>query len=284
MHAFEVLGEPVRRRILERLGKGEATSGEMVDVVQAEFPISQAAVSQHLKVLRDAGFASVRPAGTRRIYTFEPAAMAEVDAWLDQFRPGNEHRSRDPESARAPLATLGHSDLLDALANGTTREQATAIAAITEQASGPVAWADAAWDLVLAIACRPANDNCAAAGRLLCLLAKDGQEARMSRDFDRVFALVKDDRLAVARTVLREIWRVGLVSEGLRRTVVDGLQDWFHNCTSGKNSIQIRFDIIDGLAKLHRATGDPYVSQVTSTIVSSGASARKVVEGPARSD
>ena len=61
MHAFDVLGDPVRRRILELLADGEVSSGEIAAVVQAEFGISQPAVSQHLKVLRESGFATVRP-------------------------------------------------------------------------------------------------------------------------------------------------------------------------------------------------------------------------------
>jgi DNA-binding transcriptional ArsR family regulator len=86
MHAFDVLGDPVRRRILELLAGGEHSSGDMVVVVQAEFGITQSAVSQHLKVLRDSGFASVRIDGPRRLYTIEPAPLAQVDAWLERFR------------------------------------------------------------------------------------------------------------------------------------------------------------------------------------------------------
>ena len=67
MHAFDVLGDPVRRRVLELLAEGEHSSGEVVAVVQAEFGITQSAVSQHLKVLRDSGFASVRIDGARRL-------------------------------------------------------------------------------------------------------------------------------------------------------------------------------------------------------------------------
>ncbi len=86
MEAFDVLGDPVRRRILELLAEGEHASGEIVAVAGAEFGITQSAVSQHLKVLRDAGFASVRIDGPRRVYAMDPAPMAEVDAWLDRFR------------------------------------------------------------------------------------------------------------------------------------------------------------------------------------------------------
>ncbi|MFP2895612.1 ArsR/SmtB family transcription factor [Corallococcus sp. 4LFB] len=86
MHAFDVLGDPVRRRILELLAEGEHASGEVVAVVQREFGITQSAVSQHLKVLRDNGFATVRVDGARRLYAVDAAPLAEVDAWLGRFR------------------------------------------------------------------------------------------------------------------------------------------------------------------------------------------------------
>jgi DNA-binding transcriptional ArsR family regulator len=86
MHAFDVLGDPVRRRILELLADGEQTAGAVGGVVQEEFGISQPGVSAHLRVLRDAGFANVRPDGTRRLYAVSPEPLREVDAWLDRFR------------------------------------------------------------------------------------------------------------------------------------------------------------------------------------------------------
>ena len=86
MHAFDVLGDPVRRRILELLADGELTSGAISEVVQDEFGISQPAVSQHLKVLRVSGFATVRPEGARRLYAVDSAPLLAVDAWLDPFR------------------------------------------------------------------------------------------------------------------------------------------------------------------------------------------------------
>jgi DNA-binding transcriptional ArsR family regulator len=86
VHAFDVLGDPVRRRILELLADGELTSGAVSSVIQEEFGITQPAVSQHLKVLREGGFATVRPAGTRRLYSVNSSPLQEVDAWLDPFR------------------------------------------------------------------------------------------------------------------------------------------------------------------------------------------------------
>jgi DNA-binding transcriptional ArsR family regulator len=86
MHAFDVLGNPVRRRILELLAEGAHNSGTIVEVVQREFGISQPAVSQHLKVLRESGFATVRIDGPRRIYEVAALPLGEIDAWLERFR------------------------------------------------------------------------------------------------------------------------------------------------------------------------------------------------------
>ncbi len=86
MHVFEVLSDPVRRRILELLGRGEMASGEVVKAIGAAFGISQAAVSQHLKVLRESGFARVRADAQRRLYSVDAQGLQAVFAWVGQFR------------------------------------------------------------------------------------------------------------------------------------------------------------------------------------------------------
>src|SRR5262245_29367342 len=92
MHAFDVLGDPVRRRILELLADGEQTSGEIVEVIQAEFGISKHAVSQHLRVVRESGFANVRAEGPRRLYTVDATPLRQVDEWVERFRGFWEHK------------------------------------------------------------------------------------------------------------------------------------------------------------------------------------------------
>src|SRR6476619_1604629 len=62
------------------------SAGDVTDLVRSEFNITQPAVSQHLKVLRENGFAVVRPEGTRRLYSVDPGPLREPDAWLDRFR------------------------------------------------------------------------------------------------------------------------------------------------------------------------------------------------------
>lgn len=86
MNAFDVLGDPVRRRILELLAEAELASGEIVAVVADEFGISQPAVSQHLRVLRENGFATVRPQGARRLYSLDLSGIDAVDRWLSDLR------------------------------------------------------------------------------------------------------------------------------------------------------------------------------------------------------
>jgi DNA-binding transcriptional ArsR family regulator len=86
VHAFDILGDPVRRRILELLADGELPAGQIGAVVQREFGISQPAVSQHLRVLRESGFATVRAEGTRRLYAVDPTPLREVDDWLAPYR------------------------------------------------------------------------------------------------------------------------------------------------------------------------------------------------------
>lgn len=81
--AFDILAEPNRRRILEELRGGELTVNDIV----GRLDIGQPAVSRHLKVLREAGLVAVRIDQQRRQYRLRPEALAEIDAWVAQFRP-----------------------------------------------------------------------------------------------------------------------------------------------------------------------------------------------------
>jgi DNA-binding transcriptional ArsR family regulator len=86
VHAFDVLGDPVRRRILDLLADGERAAGDVSAQIQTEFGISQPAVSQHLRVLRDNGFTTVRADGARRLYAVDATPLREVDEWLNRYR------------------------------------------------------------------------------------------------------------------------------------------------------------------------------------------------------
>jgi DNA-binding transcriptional ArsR family regulator len=78
---MDALGDPTRREIMERLREGPRPVGE----IAAGLPISRPAVSQHLRVLREAGLVSERREGTRRIYSLDPKGLDELRAYLDQF-------------------------------------------------------------------------------------------------------------------------------------------------------------------------------------------------------
>ncbi|MFI6041438.1 ArsR/SmtB family transcription factor [Nocardia sp. NPDC051321] len=79
---FEALGDPVRRYILELVANGEQSAGAVVAAVQRFTSISQPGVSQHLKVLRDAGLVRVRAEGTRRVYALDSEGVGEAQSWL----------------------------------------------------------------------------------------------------------------------------------------------------------------------------------------------------------
>jgi DNA-binding transcriptional ArsR family regulator len=78
---FPALADPTRRQVLERLRSGPLAVGE----IARGLPVSRPAVSQHLKVLKDAGLVSDRPDGARRVYRIDPNGLGAIRAWLDQF-------------------------------------------------------------------------------------------------------------------------------------------------------------------------------------------------------
>lgn len=79
--ALDVLHDPTRRQVLELLRNGEQSVRELTD----KTTVSQPAVSQHLKVLREAGLVVVRPEGARRLYRIDPNGFGAVRAWVDSF-------------------------------------------------------------------------------------------------------------------------------------------------------------------------------------------------------
>lgn len=82
MNAFAALADPTRATIIEALAEGERTAGELV----ALFPISQPAVSQHLRVLREAGLVIASKEAQRRVYRLDARPLREIDRWLDNYR------------------------------------------------------------------------------------------------------------------------------------------------------------------------------------------------------
>ncbi len=103
MQSFAALGDPTRQRIVEMLAARELSSGE----IARRFDMTAPAVSQHLKLLREAGLVRVRRDAQRRIYALDPAGLAELDAWLARFRrfwsghiDAREHELEHPDHRR----------------------------------------------------------------------------------------------------------------------------------------------------------------------------------------
>jgi DNA-binding transcriptional ArsR family regulator len=82
MQAFAALADPTRRRIVELLAKSERSAGDL----GRRFAITQPAVSQHLRALRDAGLVKVRQDAQRRMYSIDGRGLAQIDAWLSRYR------------------------------------------------------------------------------------------------------------------------------------------------------------------------------------------------------
>ena len=79
--AFAALADPTRREVFERLAQGPKAVSELA----ATLPVSRPAVSQHLKVLKDAGLVSDQPVGARRVYQIDPKGLGQLRAWLDRY-------------------------------------------------------------------------------------------------------------------------------------------------------------------------------------------------------
>jgi DNA-binding transcriptional ArsR family regulator len=79
--ALTALADPTRRAIVEALGDGPLPVGRLAE----RLPVTRPAVSQHLKVLREAGLVTERAEGTRRVYRLDPTGLAEIRTWLDRF-------------------------------------------------------------------------------------------------------------------------------------------------------------------------------------------------------
>jgi len=86
MEALDALADPVRRRMVQLLSRGESTAGELARAVGDEFSISQPAASRHLRVLREAELVTSEVDGARRIYRLRRAPFDELDGWLHEVR------------------------------------------------------------------------------------------------------------------------------------------------------------------------------------------------------
>jgi DNA-binding transcriptional ArsR family regulator len=111
MQSLLAIADPTRRRIVELLATRDHTAGELVD----EFDLSAPAISQHLKVLREAGLVTVRAAGQTRVQALNPEGFGDLENWLEKTRSvwsrrldalERELRAEDEASARKPKGRI----------------------------------------------------------------------------------------------------------------------------------------------------------------------------------
>lgn len=105
MEAFEAIAQPTRRRILRLLAAGELPAGR----VASEFDLTQPAISQHLKVLRDTGLVTERRDGARRLYSVRPEGLTDIHSFLADVVPAGLERLKraveeDERRGRGPAA------------------------------------------------------------------------------------------------------------------------------------------------------------------------------------
>ncbi|GAA5132871.1 ArsR/SmtB family transcription factor [Pseudonocardia adelaidensis] len=122
MDAFTVLADPLRREVVELLAGGPVTAGD----IAARFPVTRPAVSRHLRVLRESGLVESAVQGQHRVYTLRRAGLAELDRWLDRFRP----------LISAEAAPAGPAARLDALGTELHRGRRARRAALADPPAG----------------------------------------------------------------------------------------------------------------------------------------------------
>lgn len=132
MHPFEVMAEPVRRRILEILASGEHSSGELADVIGFEFRISPSAVSKHLRRMLDAGFVDVRADWNNRIYRLDEDGLCTLEAEVADLRAKWEGRigwngADDPAKTMVALKGTGRPSRRGGRGKGFARDRGAGV-------------------------------------------------------------------------------------------------------------------------------------------------------------
>jgi hypothetical protein len=136
------------------------------------------------------------------------------------------------------------------------QEQGAAYSHLIEATRKPVDWAYEVWDELLEALSHEDNRVRSIAAQLLCNLAKSDPRGRMLKDFKRLLVGTKDPQFVTARHTLQALWHVGVVGKKQQATVVSGLSRRFRECEAEKNGTLIRYDILQGLRRLHDAVKD----------------------------
>ncbi|WP_435021768.1 hypothetical protein TA3x_002549 [Tundrisphaera sp. TA3] len=129
--------------------------------------------------------------------------------------------------------------------------QGEAYQSLLAESEGPVDWAYEVWDDLLGALSHKDNRLRSIAAQLLCNLAMSDPEGRILRDLDALIGVTRDPKFVTARHCLLALWKVGLAGDAQAEAVVAAMAGRFADCVAEKNATLIRFDIVQGLRKLH---------------------------------
>jgi hypothetical protein len=138
---------------------------------------------------------------------------------------------------------------------------------IMQVASEPVNWAYEVWDELLALIRNGDNHQRTIAVQVLSTLAASDPDQRMSRDLDQVLAVIKDKQFVTARHSLQSLWKVGIVNEGLKNTIIEKLSRRFLQCGTEKNGTLVRYDIMQVFRKIYAQLPDEEMPGKISALV-----------------
>ena len=148
---------------------------------------------------------------------------------------------------------------LDNLWSPDRQLQNAAFSYILSATDKPVDWAYEAWDQLVQGLSHQDNHVRAISAQVLSNLAKSDPKNRMSKDFDALLAVTKDERFVTARHCLQSLWKVGVAGKKQRQLLTDGLGRRYKECITEKNCTLIRYDIIQSLRNVYAAVQDEKV-------------------------
>ncbi len=158
-----------------------------------------------------------------------------------------------------------YSDLWSTDRAAQNRAYTAVIAAVEE----PVEWAYEVWDDVVAHLSAADNHDRSIAAQVLARLALSDPDGRITRDFEALLGVTRDERFVTARHALQSVWRVGLAGPEQRAMVLRGLEARFAECAAEKNCTLVRYDIAVALRKLYDETGDEAVKSTALELIGS---------------
>jgi len=145
--------------------------------------------------------------------------------------------------------------------------QNQAFQSLSAMTNEPVDWAYEIWGELLRLIAEGDNRQRSIAGQLLSNLAKSDPESRILKDTAALLALTKDERFVTARHCLVSLWKIAIVGDRQRKTVVEGLAWRFKECASEKNCTLIRYDIQCVLKRIYDAVGDESLRSTAAVLM-----------------